>query len=240
MKRLSTISMKEPKKVAPKYPGSPKADPTAIPGPTNVKSVPMTMGNLFPTGPIPTAWMTVARPATKSVVLTMKVLSSRERPRALLTTSGTATIPAKAARICWSARAIDRKKVGLSLTRYLISGLPPVFLGFGTSIFASPMMGPPFLVQKRRFKEGPGARERDRPLRLGPRAQGPESRKNSPGYLTLFSASPPPIQGSSPLSQASMYSPTVMSFVKMLRSFRPYSCISCVLECTASVRVITR
>ena len=47
-------------------------------------------------------------------------------------TSGTATIPAKAARICWSARAIDRKKGGLSLTKWLsiwIFTAPIVILG---------------------------------------------------------------------------------------------------------------
>lgn len=58
-------------------------------------------------------------PEAKIVADTIKVVSLTLSPRAADTTKGTATIPAKAAKICCRAKMIDTPKGGTSSILYL-------------------------------------------------------------------------------------------------------------------------
>ncbi len=76
----------------------------AIAGLTKAKEVPMINGSLLPMGPIPLAWISVVRPEANRAHETRNDVSDIFNPSAPATTSGTATIPLKHAKIAWNAR----------------------------------------------------------------------------------------------------------------------------------------
>ena len=86
--------------VAPTIPAIPNWLPTLIAGLAKVKSVPIIPETREPTDPTPLDCKIVAIPATKIEADTIIEVSSTDNPKALATTSGTAMMPAKGAKIC--------------------------------------------------------------------------------------------------------------------------------------------
>ncbi|MNZ89962.1 hypothetical protein D3C78_1089060 [compost metagenome] len=106
--RLMNGAMSMPKKpaamVAPKMPGRPTPGMPAMATmlPTAAKLAPIITGMRMPTGPIPRDCTRVAMPATSRSALIRKAISSRERPAAWPTISGTATAPPYISSTCWN------------------------------------------------------------------------------------------------------------------------------------------
>ena len=85
----------------PKTAGSPYSTATGKATAAKTKPLPLTMGRRAPTGPSPTPWTTVVRPATRMATWMSDVVSAASAPMRPARMIGMVTLLANIASTCW-------------------------------------------------------------------------------------------------------------------------------------------